>query len=116
MRQVLIRDTVDIYKIDDASTGDRMGRNQTANLVNSAVWCRVNEQSPKPASGGPSEVVAHSHRVQFWQYMDLAVNHQIWWTNPEGGGVVKMRVLGTKKAASTAMPYVAYCQAFESGA
>ena len=114
MKQVLIRDTVDIYLIDDTDTGARMGRNQTPTLQAAGVRCRVNEQAPKSVEAGSAEVVAHSHRVQFWSYVNLTTNHQIWWTNAAGGALVKMRVLGTKKSSSAAMPYTAYCQAFQS--
>lgn len=115
MKQVLVRDTVDIYLIDDTATGARMSRNQTPTLQAAGVRCRVNEQAPKSIEAGSAELVAHSHRVQFWSYQSLTTNHQIWWTNPEGGGVIKMRVVGTKTRPSKAMPYVVYCQAFQAG-
>ena len=111
----LYHHTVDIYSIDDSGTGDRMGRNQTQTLTASAVSCRVNEGMTRRMMTGGADIVEHSHRVHIFGYAKLDTTHQIWWTNPEGGSVIKMRVLGTKKAASPSMPYVIYCQAFQGG-
>ncbi len=115
MTRSLVIHAIDIYIIDDTTTTKRMGRSQTATLVTGALPCRVNERPPGPAMSGGAEIVNHSHRIHINGYIKLTTNHQVWWTNPEGGSVIKMRVLGTKKRPAKSMPYVVYCQAFETG-
>jgi hypothetical protein len=101
---------VDVVKVDDSTTGLRLGVKQVPTTLYSNVPCQITDIRSVRVQRFDREQMETSHVVKFPSPILLDTTHRLIVRNPTDGLPRAFSVNGFTRPQSEHLPWVAFCQ------